>query len=120
MERQDHISTENLKDFPHLRMGISINIYKAISIYDNHGGRTISTSLKDEQIVIVRNPFKCIITYIGLSPGAGHTEKLDDKDSLLSKEFRYFALVGINRWLELITDWIDYGSEGLLYSMKFG
>jgi len=87
------------------------HFYKAIGIYDNLLWRKdYINQFEGRAIVIVRNPFKCIISYWTFTRH-GHTEKLDDKDSLLSKEFRYFALVGINRWLELITDWIDYGSE---------
>jgi len=86
--------------------------YQAIDIYDNLQWRKDHVAqFGGRAIVIVRNPFKCVISYWTFLKTGSQTEGLKDKDSLLSHDFRYFALIGINRWLELITDWIEYGSE---------
>ena len=61
-------------------------------------------------VVVVRNPFNSILSYWNFYQTGSHTVSAD-KNSLLSNEFQDFAFVGINRWYEIINDWLIYGKD---------
>lgn len=61
-------------------------------------------------VVVVRNPFNSILSYWNFYKTGSQTASAD-RNSLLSMEFQDFAFVGINRWYELISDWLEYGKD---------
>jgi len=81
----------------------------ALEGYEGHTG----WRFRGRGVVVVRNPFKCIVSIYTGWRGGGHTDtgKLEGLEAFKNDEFRRFAYVSINRWLDLITDWIDYGTE---------
>ncbi len=54
-------------------------------------------------VVVVRNPFKAILSYWNYISTRSHTASANN-NSLLSPKFRDFGFVGINRWYEVISD----------------
>ena len=61
-------------------------------------------------VVIVRNPFKAILSYWNYISTRSQTASASN-NSWLSPKFRDFGFVGINRWYEIISDWLDYGTD---------
>ena len=61
-------------------------------------------------VVVVRNPFNSILSYWNFYRTGSQTATAD-KNTLLTKEFQDFAFVGINRWYEIINDWLIYGKD---------
>jgi len=61
-------------------------------------------------VVVVRNPFKAVLSYWNYVSTQSHTKSVDVA-SLKTSKFKDFAFVGISRWFELIDDWIQYGRQ---------
>ena len=61
-------------------------------------------------VVVIRNPFKAILSYWNYISTKSHTASAN-KTSFSSQKFKDFAFVGINRWYEIISDWLKYGTE---------
>ena len=61
-------------------------------------------------VMVIRNPYKAILSYWNFKTTKSHT-KTNTADSLHSDKFQEFAKVGIQRWLEVITDWLEYSTD---------
>jgi len=61
-------------------------------------------------VVIVRNPYRAIISYWNHQKGGGHTG-LAPKTSFMGSSFADFALKGADKWLMLISDWLKLGKQ---------
>ena len=65
-------------------------------------------------VVVVRNPYKAIISYWNfLKIGWPRVVQADEVKlrGYNTSEFRNFVFRGIYRWFELIDDWVQFGSD---------
>ena len=62
-------------------------------------------------MVVVRNPYRAIISYWNWEKTGGHHTKLVKDNTYNSREFSDFVFTGIYRWFELIDDWINFGKD---------
>ena len=60
-------------------------------------------------VLVIRNPYKAILSYWNFEKTQSHTEIVQTQ-TLLTDDFIDFSTRGIDRWLQLIEDWI-YFSE---------
>ena len=60
--------------------------------------------------MVIRNPYRAVLSYWNYKTMKSHT-KTNTADSLKSAKFQQFAKTGIQRWLEVITDWLEYSNE---------
>ena len=61
-------------------------------------------------VLVVRNPYKAILSYWNFKMTRSHTETVP-AESLQTEEFKEFVRVGAARWLELIQDWLLYSTD---------
>ena len=78
-------------------------------------------------VLVIRNPFKAILSYWNFKNTKSHTKTISGA-SLRSERFQHFAKTGaqrsssasclktgmiiyIFRWLEVITDWLQYSTD---------
>ena len=61
-------------------------------------------------VMVIRNPYRAVLSYWNYKTMKSHT-KTNTADSLKSAKFQQFAKTGIQRWLEVITDWLEYSNE---------
>ena len=59
---------------------------------------------------MIRNPYKAIVSYWNFKSTNSHTDTVSS-ETFHRKRFQNFIVVGIERWLELITDWIEQGKD---------
>ena len=59
---------------------------------------------------MIRNPYKAIISYWNFAMTGSHV-KITNAKIKNTEKFNEFARVGIERWLEVIQDWIDYSNK---------
>ena len=62
-------------------------------------------------VIVVRNPYKAIISYWNWEKTGGHHTKVVKYDTYDTQEFRDFVFTGVYRWFELIDDWIKFGKD---------
>ena len=62
-------------------------------------------------MVVVRNPYRAIISYWNWEKTGGHHTKVVKENTYNTREFRDFVFTGIYRWFELIDDWIIFGKD---------
>ena len=61
-------------------------------------------------VVVVRNPYKAILSYWNYFNTQSHTSIVSE-NSFESQKFQDFVLTGAERWLELVTDWVNLGQD---------
>ena len=62
-------------------------------------------------VLVVRNPYKALLSYWNLKRTGSHTRTLTSPASLRSEGFRQFARAGAAKWLQLIRDWVQGATE---------
>lgn len=86
---------------------IYVDKYKAYGLswrkeqIESFGGRAV---------IVVRNPYKAILSYWNFYNTKSHTS-LIDKNSFKTLKFQDFVFTGASRWFEVIEDWITFGKE---------
>ena len=61
-------------------------------------------------VLVIRNPYKAIISFYNFKQTGSQTKSVS-AEILKSKDFHDFVLVGVERWLELIRDWLLYSTD---------
>ena len=61
-------------------------------------------------VVVIRNPYKAILSYWNFKNTQSHTKTISAK-TFHSREFRDFVVVGIERWLEVVSDWLNLSKD---------
>ena len=62
-------------------------------------------------VMVVRNPYKALLSYWNLKRTGSHTGTITDPASLRSEGFRQFARAGAAKWLQLVRDWVQGATE---------
>ena len=62
-------------------------------------------------VLVVRNPYKALLSYWNLKRTGSHTRTITDPASLRSEGFRQFARAGAAKWLQLVRDWVQGATE---------
>jgi len=68
------------------------------------------STFKGRAVVVVRNPYKAILSYWNFFNTKSHTRVIAET-SFGSQKFQDFVSTGAERWLEVIQDWTSYGKE---------
>ena len=61
-------------------------------------------------MVLVRNPYKAILSYWNFFNTQSHTNTAA-QNTFQSLKFQDFVSTGAERWLELILDWTEFGQD---------
>ena len=59
---------------------------------------------------MIRNPYKAILSHWNFEMTRSHV-KITNAKIMDTEKFMEFARVGIERWLEVIQDWINYSQK---------
>jgi len=84
-----------------------------VESYKKHGLPWRKTHIKSfggRGVVVVRNPYKAILSYWNFYNTKSHTKVIDD-NSFDSLKFKDFVFTGASRWFEVIEDWIHFGKS---------
>ena len=62
-------------------------------------------------VLVIRNPYKAIISFYNFKQTGGSHTNTVAAESLYTAEFQEFVRVEVGRWLELITDWLEFSTD---------
>ena len=61
-------------------------------------------------VLVIRNPYKAILSFFNFRRTGSQTKSVS-AEILKTKDFHDFVVVGAERWLELISDWLVFSTE---------
>ena len=83
---------------------------KTFQLHDENWRINHIKQFKGRGVLVIRNPYKAILSYWNFKTTRSHTKTIQS-ETLHSDRFIKFAKVGIERWLQVIEDWMTHAED---------